>query len=351
MYEDFYGLSGKPFQLSPDPTFYFGSKGHESAFSYLKYGVYQGEGFLVVTGEVGAGKTTLVRALLEELDAEIIVAAQIVSTQLDADDLLRAVAQAFGIRVQHDDKASLLASIEAFLLTVFQQKKRALLIIDEAQNLNARSIEELRMLSNFQYGDKALLQSFLVGQPELRTLMRSASMEQFRQRIIASYHLGPLTEEETRGYIEHRLQRVNWKGEPEFDPSAIHAIFTATGGIPRRINAVCNRLLLAGYLAGQQKFTAVEVDSVANEFAGEIGPRALATSVPEAAPAKRTPKGDLTATVRRLIKLADRIEDLEQDVKELLEAVKTLLDPERARPDELARRERPRRRRRVERRA
>ena len=252
MYEDFYGLSGKPFQLSPDPTFYFGSKGHESAYSYLKYGVYQGEGFLVITGEVGAGKTTLVRALLEHIDPNTIVAAQIVSTQLEADDLLRSVAKAFGIRVPHDDKANLIASIEAFLLTVFQQGKRALLVIDEAQNLNARSIEELRMLSNFQYGDRALLQSFLVGQPELRTLMRSASMEQFRQRIIASYHLGPLDEAETRGYIEHRLQRVGWKGTPEFDESAIHEIFMATGGIPRRINAICNRLMLAGFLAGQQ---------------------------------------------------------------------------------------------------
>ncbi len=199
MYEDFYSLSGKPFQLSPDPAFFFGSKGHTSAFSYLKYGVYQGEGFLVITGEVGAGKTTLVRALLEELDVKTIVAAQIVSTQLEADDLLRSVAKAFGIRVPQDDKASLLAAIEAFLLMLFQQNKRALLIIDEAQNLNPGSIEELRMLSNFQCGDQALLQSFLVGQPELRNLMRSPAMEQFRQRVIASYHLGPLDEIETHG--------------------------------------------------------------------------------------------------------------------------------------------------------
>ncbi len=352
MYEDFYGLSGKPFQLSPDPTFYFGSKGHESAYSYLKYGVYQGEGFLVITGEVGAGKTTLVRALLEHIDPNTIVAAQIVSTQLEADDLLRSVAKAFGIRVPHDDKANLIASIEAFLLTVFQQGKRALLVIDEAQNLNARSIEELRMLSNFQYGDRALLQSFLVGQPELRTLMRSASMEQFRQRIIASYHLGPLDEAETRGYIEHRLQRVGWKGTPEFDESAIHEVFVATGGIPRRINAICNRLMLAGFLAGHRTFTAAEVKHVVNEFTGEIGPRAIATSLPESAAAvKRATKTDLASTVRRLVKLSDRIETLEHDIQELIGLVRSLVDPERARPDELARRERPRRRRKLERRA
>ena len=352
MYEDFYSLSGKPFQLSPDPTFYFGSKGHESAFSYLKYGVYQGEGFLVITGEVGAGKTTLVRALLGELDSALIVAAQIVSTQLEADDLLRSVAKAFGIRVVQEDKASLLGAIEAFLITTFQDGKRALLIIDEAQNLHAHAIEELRMLSNFQYGDKALLQSFLVGQPELRTLMRSASMEQFRQRIIASYHLGPLDETETRGYIEHRLQHVEWQGNPDFDASAIHEIFVSTGGIPRRINAICNRLMLAGFLAGHRRFTEAEVKHVVSEFTGEIGPRAIAAPSPEAAPVKRATKSDLASAVRRLLKLTDRIENLEQDVQELLGMIRALVDPERGRPeDELARRERPRRRRRVETRA
>ena len=346
MYEEFYGLTGKPFQLSPDPTFYFGSKGHTSAFSYLKYVVYQGEGFLVITGEVGAGKTTLVRALLEELDVRTIMAAQIVSTQLEADDLLRAVAKAFGIRVQTDDKASLLAAIEAFLLMLFQQNKRALLIVDEAQNLNAGSIEELRMLSNFQCGDQALLQSFLVGQPELRNLMRSPSMEQFRQRVIASYHLGPLDESETRGYIEHRLHRVAWKGNPEFEPSAIHAIYLATGGIPRRINAMCNRMMLAGFLAGQNRFAAAEVNAVAAEITGEIGPQAVATPLREPlnAPVERHP--DLVGNVRRLLSMADRVDRLEKDVNELLNLVRALVEPERALPeDEPPRQEPPKRRR------
>lgn len=350
MYETFYGLSGKPFQLSPDPAFYFGSKGHTSAFSYLKYGVYQGEGFLVITGEVGAGKTTLVRALLEELDVHSIVAAQIVSTQLDADDLLRSVAKAFGIRVPADDKASLLAAIEAYLLMLFQQNKRALLIVDEAQNLNAGSIEELRMLSNFQCGDQALLQSFLVGQPELRNLMRSPAMEQFRQRVIASYHLGPLDESETRGYIEHRLHRVAWKGTPEFEASAIHAIYLATNGIPRRINAVCNRMMLAGFLAGQQRFTAAEVNAVAAEITGEIGPQAVATPLREPLnstalqSAERHP--DLVGNVRRLLNMADRVDRLERDVNELLGLVRMLVEPERSQPeDEPPRQEPPKRRR------
>ena len=295
--------------------------------------MYQGEGFLVVTGDVGAGKTTLVRALLEHLDPSTIVAAQIVSTQLQADDLLRAVAKAFGIMPQSDDKATLIASIEVFLLKIFQHTKRALLVIDEAQNLNAGSIEELRMLSNFQHGNRALLQSFLVGQPELRALMRSPSMEQFRQRVIASYHLGPLDEVETRGYIEHRLRHVGWQGAPEFDGGAIHAIFAATSGIPRRINAIANRLMLAGCITGQRTFSGADVEEVVSEFTDEIGTSAAAAPLQDSASVKRVAKADTTSTRRRLVKLSERIDSLEQDMTDLIELVRLLIDPDRARPD------------------
>src|SRR3954451_12649823 len=176
MYESFYGLAGKPFQLNPDPAFFFGSRGHKRAFAYLQYGLYQSEGFSVITGDIGAGKTTIVRSLFEQLDRAKVVAAQLVSTQLDADDMLRAVATAFGLNVRAADKASLLSSLEAFLCQVAVDRKRALLVVDEAQNLTPRAVEELRMLSNFQLGEQALLQSFLVGQPELRTMMQSPQM-------------------------------------------------------------------------------------------------------------------------------------------------------------------------------
>jgi putative secretion ATPase (PEP-CTERM system associated) len=337
MFEDFYGLTGKPFQLSPDPAFFYSSKGHSSAFSYLKYGVYQGEGFLVITGEIGAGKTTLVRALLEELDVHSIVAAQIVSTQLDGDDLLRSVAKAFGIRVPSNDKASLLAAIEGFLLTLFQQSKRALLIIDEAQNLNAGSLEELRMLSNFQCGDQALLQSFLVGQPELRSLMRSPLMEQFRQRVIASYHLGPLDEPETRAYIEHRLHRVAWKGDPEFDPAAFHRIYLATGGVPRRINSLCNRLFLSGYLSGQHTFGVAEVAAVVAEIDSEVGHEAIAPPRDPVQPA--VGMRDPGASLRRILSVADRVDGLERNLNELLDLVRGIVEPERSLPVDEPRRQ------------
>lgn len=272
MYEPFYHLSGKPFQLSPDPSFFYGSRVHKRAYAYLEYGLYQGEGFIVITGEVGAGKTILVHNLLAHLNPDQVVAAHLVSTQLDADDLLRAVATALGLPAKGTDKGSLLAEVEQFLQQLARDRKHALLIVDEAQNLTPRAVEELRMLSNFQVGGRALLQSFLVGQPELRRILQGPDMQQFRQRIIASYHLSPLDAVETRAYIEHRLKQVGWTGDPRIEDSAHEAIFTFTEGIPRRINLVCNRLLLAGFLNEKHVLDAEDVQMVAVEIQEELGP-------------------------------------------------------------------------------
>lgn len=269
MYETFYGLTGKPFQLNPDPAFYFGSRQHRRAMAYLEYGLHQNEGFIVVTGDVGAGKTTIVRSLLDKLDPEQVIAGNLVSTQIDAEDTLRLVASSFGLRTKDVEKSDLLLALEAFLISVSQQGKRALLIVDEAQNLTARAVEELRMLSNFQLGTHALLQSFLVGQPEFRRTMQSAEMQQLRQRVIAACHIGPLDVDETRGYIEHRLKCVGWKGDPRLDPEAHEGVFKASGGIPRRINAICDRMLLSGYLASQHEFARDDVEMVAREMHDE----------------------------------------------------------------------------------
>jgi len=274
MFEPFYRLSGSPFQLSPDPSFFYGSRGHKRAYAYLQYGMYQGEGFITLTGEVGAGKTTLIRSLLQELDSRKVVAAQLVSTQLDADSLLRAVATAFGLPVGEYDKARLLAQLEAYLVSLVPRGKRALLIVDEAQNLAPEAIEELRMLSNFQLKDRALLQSFLVGQPELRQLMRSPTMQQLRQRVIASYHLGPLDGDETRAYIEHRLRHVGWKNDPTFQNEVFARVHEFTGGIPRRINTLCTRLLLASYLSEKHAIGVADVEEVIAELAEEFGENA-----------------------------------------------------------------------------
>ena len=278
MYESFYGLTNKPFQLNPDPSFYFGSKQHRRATAYLEYGMHQNEGFIVITGEVGAGKTTIVRGLLDSLDQSKVVAAHLVSTQLDADDTLRLVAAAFGVRTKDASKSDILMSLEAFLVTITGKGKRCLLIVDEAQNLTPRAVEELRMLSNFQFGNHALLQSFLVGQPEFREILQSPHMQQLRQRVIASCHIGPMDRDETQGYIEHRLKCAGSKGAPKFEAGAFEAIHKASGGIPRRINSLCDRLLLFGFLGGKKSFTVEDVNEVAREIYEE-------TSAPPLAPA------------------------------------------------------------------
>ena len=272
MYEAFYGLNSKPFQLNPDPSFYFGSKQHRRAKAYLEYGVQRNEGFIVITGEVGAGKTTIVRGLLASLDPKKVVAANLVTTQLDAEDTLRMVAAAFGVRVKDVSKAEVLLALEAFLVHQTTQGKRCLLIVDEAQNLSVRAVEELRMLSNFQFGQQALLQTFLVGQPEFRAILQSPTMQQLRQRITATCHIGPLLLDETQGYIEHRLKCAGATGRPTFDSAAFEAIFNASGGIPRRINLLCDRLLLLGFLGNKASFGVDDVNNVANEIHDESEP-------------------------------------------------------------------------------
>ncbi|MBL8307397.1 MAG: AAA family ATPase [Rubrivivax sp.] len=269
MYEAFYGLTTKPFQLNPDPSFYYASKQHRRAKAYLEYGVSRNEGFIVITGEIGAGKTMVLRSLIEGLNGSNVVTGHLVTTQLGAEDTLRMVGAAFGFRVKDVPKSELLITLEAFLISQTSKGKRCLLIVDEAQNLTPRAVEELRMLSNFQFGNQALLQSFLVGQPEFRQILQQPEMEQFRQRVAATCHIGPLDLDETKAYIEHRLKCAGSKGKPSFDPGAFEGIFKASGGIPRRINAVCDRVMLAGFLSGRTHLTADDVSEVVREFEQE----------------------------------------------------------------------------------
>jgi general secretion pathway protein A len=269
MYEAFYGLSAKPFQLNPDPSFYFSSKQHRRARAYLDYGVMRDEGFIVITGEIGAGKTTIVRGLLDSLKRSNVLAGHLVSTQLDAQDTLRMVAAAFGVRAKDISKSELLMTLEAFFIGQVSQGKRCLLVVDEAQNLTASAVEELRMLSNFQFGKQSLLQSFLVGQPEFRDVLQRPEMEQFRQRVTATCHIGPLDADETRLYIGHRLKCAGASDKPTFDDAVFEQVHQASRGIPRRINAICDRLLLLGFMAGKTHLAVQDVTEVVKEFAQE----------------------------------------------------------------------------------
>lgn len=266
MYCDFYGFSAKPFQLTPDPAFFFAADSHQRALSYLRYGLVQAEGYIVVTGPVGTGKSTLARHLLNELGGEAVVVAQLVSTNLLPGELLLLIAREFGIASPGNDKAALLEGLQTYLVLLHRQGRRALLIVDESQNLPAESIEELRMLSNFQVGNKPLLQSFLLGQEELRAIIDSPQMVQFRQRIIAQCHLEALTLDELKNYVEFRLSRVGWQGFPEFDADIWPVILRYTAGIPRRINLFCDRLLLLGYLEDRPRLDGAAAEMVAADL-------------------------------------------------------------------------------------
>jgi general secretion pathway protein A len=271
MYEAYYHFQAKPFQLSPDPRFFFSSKGHRRALAYLTYGLHQGEGFIVITGEIGAGKTTLANTLSLKLASSNLVLGQVVSTNLEADDIVRMVAAQFGLS-QENSKAVLLNRIEQFLLGCHKQGKRALLVVDEAQNIPPRAVEELRMLSNFTSVEKPLLQIFLLGQPEFRKILQRPEMEQLRQRVIASCHLGAMDVPDTEAYIMHRLRTAGWHDDPSFGKDSLNAIYLQTGGIPRKINILCDRLLLMGRLDEKHAFTSKDVVGVMNEMQHELAP-------------------------------------------------------------------------------
>ncbi|HEV7268348.1 MAG TPA: AAA family ATPase [Falsiroseomonas sp.] len=267
MHIDVYGFRDHPFLMTPDARLFFPSSVHSRAHAHLMYGLAQGEGFVVVTGEVGAGKTTLVERFCSELDPETFVVARIMTTQVAGDDLLRLVADAFGVQAE-GDKATVLRGIIAALR---KAERRHVLIVDEAQALTPAGLEELRMLSNITDGGKALLQTILLGQPELRRVIASPDLDQLRQRILASFHLGGLSREETRSYVEHRLRAVGWTGNPSWDDDAFEVIFRHTGGIPRRINRLCSRVLLAGALEKSPHLAADLVEATALELEEDLG--------------------------------------------------------------------------------
>lgn len=306
MYEQFYGLSGMPFQLTPDARFFFEAKGHSRANAHLTYGLAQGEGFIVITGEVGAGKTTLVERLISQLDPARYLVARVSTTQVSGDDLLRIAMAGFGIEEEGLGKPALLRRFEGLLREAKAAGRRCLLIVDEVQNLSLAALEELRMLSNLAGGEGAVLQTVLVGQPQFRQLLQQPDLDQLRQRVLTSFHLGPMTGHETRAYVEHRLMAVGWRDRPHWDDDAFTAVYAHTAGMPRRINRLCSRVLLYGALDEMETVTAAIVDVTAEELQQDL------RGNPEPSPADAV--ADPTAGAASGASLLDRVATLERTV-------------------------------------
>ena len=271
MYESYYGLTERPFQLTPDPAFYFESVTHKKALSYLGYGIQQGEGFIVITGEVGAGKSTLVAHLRSRLDWNSVTVGEIVTSALGGGDLIAMAAHSFGLEVDTTDKAGTLSAIEMFLQDEARAGRKVLLVIDEAQNLTIGALEELRMLSNFHLGSRPLLQMLLLGQPEFRQLLTEwDELEQLRQRVIATHHLDGMQAEEIEPYVLHRLRHAGWTGTPRLDADIWPFVEAETQGIPRLVNRFMSRALMRAAIEDRQIVDVGLARRIVDELAGRL---------------------------------------------------------------------------------
>ncbi|MEE8580150.1 MAG: AAA family ATPase, partial [Myxococcota bacterium] len=278
MYTAFYGLREKPFALSPDPRFLFLAESHREALAHLLYGIDQGEGFIAVTGEVGTGKTTICRTLLDRLGSETTVAF-LFNPSSSATELLRAIASEFGLDSAGSQRGELGDQLNRFLLEEKRQGRRALLIIDEAQNLSADTLEQVRLLSNLETSSAKLIQILLLGQPELDRKLDSPSLRQLRQRVSVRWALMPMSPSETRDYVRHRLRVSAGAPREIFTPRALAEIYRRSRGIPRLVNVLCDRTLLAGYA----------------EQTHQIGPRLVqscAREIPDVARRRPRPSSD-----------------------------------------------------------
>ena len=294
MFASHFGMNGQPFQLSPDPGFYFDSHGHHRALAALRRGLSQPSGFTVISGDVGAGKTTVVHAVLRDLDPAFFAVAQIVSTQLDAVELLRAITIGFALPAA-GGLLGLTANLRRFLVGLRAQRRRAVLVIDEAQNLHTDAFDQLVAFAMRGAPSGRGMQICLVGQPELQAMVDTADLLPIREQICVQCHLGPLEREETMPYVEHRLRKVGWKGRPSFDAGAFDEIYRWTEGIPRRINMLCSRLLSARLADDDMTIEAASVARVARQQRSEIGeaivePPALPRAPPRNAAPAKTPK-------------------------------------------------------------
>ncbi|NCT85476.1 MAG: AAA family ATPase, partial [Comamonadaceae bacterium] len=266
MYAPFFGLKQAPFSIAPDPHYLFMSERHREALAHLLYGLDGGGGFVLLTGEIGAGKTTVCRCFLEQIPAHCNVA-YIFNPKLTVTELLQAICDEFHVNVPAGAQTvkDYVDPLNAFLLAQHAAGRNNVLIIDEAQNLSADVLEQLRLLTNLETAERKLLQVVLIGQPELRGMLARPELEQLAQRVIARFHLGALSEAETAQYIRHRLTVAGLTGALPFDRAGLRLIHRLTRGVPRRINLLCDRALLGAYAGGQAQVTPAIVRRAAAE--------------------------------------------------------------------------------------
>ena len=250
MYQEFYGLDASPFNITPDPRYLFYSQRHREAFEHILFGISQRTGFIQITGDVGTGKTTLCRAVLERLD-EGYATALILNPVMTGIQLLRSILRELDLNDRGNDRVRLIDRLNQFLLDRAEAEESVVLFVDEAQDMSDELLEQVRLLSNLETDDRKLLQIVLIGQPELRNRLERDDLRQLRQRITVRYHLGPISRQETESYIQHRLRVAGGNGRPTFSAAAIRAIHRHSRGVPRLINAVCDKTLLCGYVEGR----------------------------------------------------------------------------------------------------
>ncbi len=269
MYLRFYGLTLPPFDITPDPRFLFHSAKHREAINHLLYGIRERKGFVQLTGEVGAGKTMLSRALLEQLDSRYSTAL-ILNPVMTMEELMKAIGTEFGLHVKRCNRLETITAINEFLVEQVGRGKESVLIIDEAQDLTDELLEQIRLLSNIELDDRKLLQIILLGQPELRDCLNNPRLRQLRQRITVRYHLAPLTRAEVAQYVQHRLELAGARGAPYFTRPALWRIFSYSRGIPRLVNAVCDKALLAGFVEQSESINYRMIGRAVRELEGDI---------------------------------------------------------------------------------
>jgi general secretion pathway protein A len=314
MYKDFFGLKANPFNVNPDPRFLFLTRHTEEALACLTYGIQSRKGFVLLTGEVGTGKTTLLNKLMEWLRVQQVATAFIFNSQMNVPQFLEYMMADFGIPCDSQSKSQILMKLYNWLLDRYRAGETAVLIVDEAQNLSDEVLEEIRLLTNLETFTEKLLQIVVVGQPELEQKLKQPNLRQLRQRLTLRAKTHALTLEETKAYVAQRLRIAGSNGQTIFDPDALAAIHRYSSGIPRVVNVICEHCLVSAFVDQQKTVTAGVVEAVARDF--DLGDAPVSAS--ETATVAPTPqtgeKLDLVAALKTLVTLADRLRESDQDL-------------------------------------